>query len=67
MLDLQARVHLEEVEGARSTSAARVDQELDRARVAIADAARAAAPPLSVIRARSAGVSAGDGLSSMTF
>ena len=63
MLDLQPRVHLEEVEPAPSPGA--LEQELDRAGVAIADARAPRRPPPAPMAARSAGVSAGDGLSSI--
>jgi hypothetical protein len=64
MLDLQAGVHLEEVE--RGAVAAPLDQELHRAGVRIAGRCgeRHAAAPM---RARSAGVTAVDGVSSSTF
>ena len=51
MLDLEARVHLEEVEAPVG-----VEEELDRARADVADGARRGAPRLGPWRARSVGV-----------
>ena len=62
MLDLQPRVHLEEVE-----AAVLVEQELDRAGVGVADRARDAAAAPTSSPARIAGVTASDGVSSTTF
>ena len=62
MLDLQPRVHLEEVE-----AAVLVEQELDRAGVGVADRARDRGRGAPSWPARSAGVTASDGVSSTTF
>ena len=62
MLDLQARVHLEEVE-----RAVRVEQELDRAGVGVADRLRDRRGGRASCGARSSGETASDGLSSTTF
>ena len=64
VLDLQPRVHLEEVE-ARLVALA-FEEELDGAGVAVAGGPRRGHSCFPM-RARSAGVSAGEGLSSMTF
>ena len=62
MLDLQARVHLEEVE-----RAVVVEQELDGAGVGVADRLARPPPRPSSCGARSSGDTASDGLSSTTF
>ena len=62
MLDLQPRVHLEEIE-----AAVLVEQELDRAGVGVADGPARPRPPPTSSRARSAGDTASDGVSSTTF
>ena len=62
MLDLQARVHLEEIEISSSS-----DHELDRAGVVVVGRARAAATAASPIRARSSAVRPATGASSMIF
>ena len=65
MLDLQPRVHLEEVERARVALA--FEQELDRAGVDVAEPRARRRRPRRPCAARTAGVSAGHGLSSITF
>ena len=62
VLDLDARVHLHEVE-----RPVRVEQELDGAGAYVADVAPRARTAASPMRARSSTVSAGLGLSSMSF
>ena len=62
MLDLQARVHLEEVE-----RAVLVEQEFDRAGVGVAHRLAQPPPRPPVMRRRSSGDTASDGLSSTTF
>ena len=62
VLDLQAGVHLQEVEVAVGGQ-----DELDRAGAAVVDRARRSAPPPRRCSARSSGVSEGEGLSSITF
>ena len=59
MLDLQPRVHLEEVEPRRVAVA--LEQELDRARIAVADRARGRDGRARRCCARSRPVTAGDG------
>ena len=65
MLDLQPRVHLEKVEARRVAFA--LDQELDRAGVAIADGARGGDGRVSHPGAEPGVETATEGLSSMTF
>ncbi len=66
MLDLQARVHLEEIEVAGPQAARRVDDELDRAGADISDRPRRGDRRLA-IAARVASGRPGAGLSSITF
>ena len=62
MLDLQARIHLHEVERAVA-----VDDELDRAGTDVADRLRGARPPPRPSLARRSRVMPGAGASSRTF
>ena len=62
VLDLEARVHLQEV-----GLAVRVHQELERARVAVADALARAPPPARPCARAAPAVTNGDGLSSTIF
>ena len=65
MLDLQPRVHLEEVEP--RVVAVALDEELDRAGVDVADRARRRDRRAASAASRTAGESAGAGASSITF
>ena len=61
MLDLEPRVHLQEIE-----PAGRVDQKFNRAGARVA-AARPIAAAAAISCSRSAGDTAGDGVSSISF